>query len=310
MLPRITGEPGVVLCALAPVCGIGDDRYVQSAEPSQTAKLAAVARGQHRLRYRRPWVLDDPYALSLVGPAWEQLWAQMQAIFPDRVGEEATSGIVARSRYVEDVLQAGPFEQYVILGAGLDSFAWRRPDVLASTRVFEVDHPATQAWKRERAETMALPRNDRHVFAPVDFESGTLDAGLASAGFDPSVSTLFSWIAVMPYLTTDAIETTLRGLARTARGSQVALSYGVREDYLDDVGRRFVTLLQAVATRRGEPILTLLSPTQAEDLLTRCGLSVIDHLDRDALRERYLAGRDDIPLPYTTERLITAAVPR
>lgn len=290
--------------------GSGTIGAVQPAEPSQTAKFAAIARGQHRLTFRQPWILDDPYALSLVGAAWEQLYAELRAVFPDRVLEEAMSGIVARSRYVEDVLQTGTFEQYVILGAGLDSFAWRRPDVLASTRVFEVDHPATQAWKRKRAEVMALPRSDRHVFAPVDFESETLDAGLTSVGFDPSASTLFSWIAVMPYLSIEAIETTLRGLARAARGSQIALSYGVREEYLDDVGRRFISLLQRVATQRGEPLLTLLSPTEAEDLLTRCGLSVIDHLDRHALSERYLAGRSEVPLPYTVERVITAAVPR
>src|SRR5689334_14644054 len=166
--------------------GSGTIDEVQPAEPSQTAKLAAIARGQHRLMYRQPWMLDDPYALSLVGPAWVQVWAGLRAIFPDRVREEAMSGIVARSRYVEDVLEAGTFEQYVILGAGLDSFAWRRPDVLASTRVFEVDHAATLAWKRERAKVMALPSSGRHVFAPVDFEHETLDAGLASAGFDPS----------------------------------------------------------------------------------------------------------------------------
>jgi methyltransferase (TIGR00027 family) len=233
---------------------------VQRAEPSQTAKLAVIARGQHRLTYRQPWILDDPYALSLVGPAWEQLWAGLRAIFPDRVLEEAMSGIVTRSRYVEDLLEAGTFEQYVILGAGLDSFAWRRPDVLASTRVFEVDQPATQAWKRQRAEVMALPRSDRHVFAPVDFERETLDAGLASVGFDPLASTLFSWLAVIPYLTIGA--------------------------------------------------MTLLSPTEVEELLTRCGLSAVDHLHSHALRERYLAGRDDVPPPYTTERVIGAALPR
>ncbi|HET6867756.1 MAG TPA: class I SAM-dependent methyltransferase [Solirubrobacteraceae bacterium] len=283
---------------------------MQHGEPSQTAKLAAIARGQHRLRYRQPWILDDPYALSLVGPTWEDLWARMRAIFPDRAGDQAISGITARSRYVEDRLEAGTFAQYVILGAGLDSFAWRRPDLMASTRLFEVDHPATQTWKRERAEAMALPRSERHLFAPVDFERETLDGGLASAGFDPSATTLFSWLAVMPYLTLDAIETTLRGLSHTAPGSQIALSYGVREEYLDAVGHEFTSLLRGLAMQRGEPIVTLLSPTEAEDLLARCGLTVIDHLDRDALRERYLAGRDDVPPPYTTERVLTAAVPR
>jgi O-methyltransferase involved in polyketide biosynthesis len=112
----------------------------------------------------------------------------------------------------------------------------------------------------------------------------------------------------MPYLSIDAIETTLRGLACAARGSHVALSYGVCEEYLDDIGRQFISLLQRAARQRGEPILTLLSPTEAEDLVTRCGLSVVDHADRAALRERYLAGRNDVPPPYTTERVITAAV--
>ena len=279
-------------------------------EPSQTAKLAAIARGQHRLTHRKPWILDDPYALSLVGPEWVELWAALKAVFPDRAVEEAVSGIVVRSRYVEDRLEAGTFEQYVILGAGLDSFAWRRPDVLASTRVFEVDHAATQAWKRERAEVMALPRSEQHVFAPVDFERETLDAGLASVGFDPSASTMFSWLAVMPYLTLDAIEATLRGLAKVAPRSQLALSYGVREEYLDEVGRQFISILRALAMQRGEPVLTLLSPTEAKELLTRCGLSMIDHPDRAELRERYLAGRSDVPPPYTTERVITAAAPR
>jgi O-methyltransferase involved in polyketide biosynthesis len=114
----------------------------------------------------------------------------------------------------------------------------------------------------------------------------------------------------MPYLTLDAIETTLRGLARTAPGSHIALSYGVREEYLDEVGHEFTSRLRGLAMQRGEPIVTLLSPTEAEDILIRCGLTVVDHLDRDALRERYLGDRTDVPPPYTTERVLTATVPR
>ena len=130
-------------------------------------------------------MIDDPYALSLVGPSWKGLYKALCTVFPEPVREEAICGVAARSRYVEDVLAAGAFAQYVILGAGLDSFGWRRPDALRTLRVFEVDHPATQAWKRDRARVLALPRSDRHVFAPVDFETEKLDAGLASVGFDP-----------------------------------------------------------------------------------------------------------------------------
>jgi O-methyltransferase involved in polyketide biosynthesis len=124
------------------------------------------------------------------------------------------------------------------------------------------------------------------------------------------VPTLFSWLGVIPYLTIDAIDTTLRGLANAAAGSHVALSYAVRDEFLDDIGRQFNGLLQGIATQGGEPILTYLSPAEAEELITRCGLRVVEDLDRDALRERYLAGRDDIPPPYTPERVLTAAVPR
>jgi methyltransferase (TIGR00027 family) len=285
-------------------------RRMQPQEPSNTAKIAALARGYHRLLQRPPWVIDDPYALSLIGPGWEELWETLNAIFPDPVRDEGISGVAARARYVEDVLARGTFAQYVILGAGLDSFAWRRPDALAKLRLFEVDHPATQAWKRERAEVMALPRSDHHVFTPVDFEHQTLDAGLAAVGFDASAPTLYSWIAVIPYLTIEAVETTLRGLAGAAAGSQVVLSYAVTEDFRDDVGRRFVELLGAVAAQSGEPFLTFLSPSDAEELVARCGLEVVEHLDRDALRERFLAGRDDIASPYTVERVLSAAVPR
>jgi methyltransferase (TIGR00027 family) len=282
---------------------------MQAQEPSRTAKIAALGRGQHRLLQQPPWVLDDPYALSLIGPGWEELWAALSAIFPKPVRDEAICATAARSRYVEEVLAGGTFAQYVILGAGLDSFAWRRPDALAKLRVFEVDHPATQAWKRDRAEVMALPRSDHHVFTPVDFERETFDAGLAAVGFDPSASTLYSWIAVIPYLTMEAIETTLRGLAGAAAGSQVVLSYAVTDDFLDDIGRQFNELLRAVTAQSGEPLLTFLSPSEAEELVARCGLEVVEHLDRDALRERYLAGRDDVAPPYTAERVLTAAVP-
>jgi methyltransferase (TIGR00027 family) len=282
---------------------------MQPQEPSRTAKLAALARGQHRLQEKPPWVIDDPYALSLIGPGWEELLAALNAIFPEAVRDEAICFIAARSRYVEDVLAGGTFAQYVILGAGLDSFAWRRPDALAKLQVFEVDHPATQAWKRKRAEVMALPTSDHHVFTPVDFESETLDAGLAAVGFDASVPTLYSWLGVIPYLTMEAIETTLRGLAGAAAGSQVVLTFAVTEEFRDNHGRQFVELLNALAAQSGEPLLTFLSPSEAEELIARCGLEVVEHLDRDALRERYLAGRDDVAPPYTPERVLTAAVP-
>lgn len=151
---------------------------------SRTAMFTAILRGQHRQTHAQPWVFDDPYALSLVGPGWPGINAQLLALFGETIFEELIGMMCCRARYVKERLTAGRFTQFVILGAGLDSFAWRRPDLLKSLRVFEVDHPASQEWKRERVRTLALPLSDRHVFAPIDFETTTLREGLDAVGFD------------------------------------------------------------------------------------------------------------------------------
>ena len=117
------------------------------------------------------------------------------------------------------------FTQYVILGAGLDSFAWRRPGALTRLTVYEIDHPATQAWKRQRAEVVALPRSDRHAFAPIDFETQTLGEGLQAARIDWAAPTLFAWLGVAPYLTADAITATLETIATAGPGSELVLTY-------------------------------------------------------------------------------------
>jgi methyltransferase (TIGR00027 family) len=129
---------------------------------------AAVARGTHRLWDEPPWIFDDPFALILVGPWWEDIAAASRAL----------------ARYPEERLLEGDYSRYVVLGAGLDSFAWRRPDVCRGVRVFEVDHPATQAWKRDRVANLALPIGGQHLFVSVDFQTEALDDCLDSAGFD------------------------------------------------------------------------------------------------------------------------------
>lgn len=138
------------------------------AAPSRTAMLAALARGLLRMEETPPWVLDDAFALLLIGPAWQDLRELTSSLFPAQVLAEAAAAVCTRTRYVEDRLAAGGFAQYVILGAGLDSFAWRRPELLGSLRVFEVDHPASQAWKLERVKELALPLSDAQVLVPID----------------------------------------------------------------------------------------------------------------------------------------------
>lgn len=270
--------------------------------------LSAIGRGRHRLVDPPPWVLDDPFALPLVGPAWLEINAASSVALREPLLDGVRAFLVGRSRYAEDRLAAGDFTQYVILGAGLDSFAWRRPDLLHSLRVFEIDHPSMQAWKLERAAVLALPTNDKHILAPVDFETETLRDGLGGVGFDWSQPTLFSWLGVTMYLTSDAIKDTLATVASCVAGSEIVLSYPPTLPFLDDLGKEFLEVLKRTAAGAGEPILTALRPTDAVAMLEGCGLQVAEELSRDDLHERYFAGRTDNLTPHTVERLIAAVV--
>ena len=279
------------------------------ASASRTAMLAAVVRGRHRLEEEPPWILDDPFALGLVGPVWETVAEVGDARHSAELGRQLRAGLALRSRFAEDRLEAGGFSQYVLLGAGLDSFVWRRPDLLADVTVFEVDHPASQAWKRARMDELGLDAPDRQVFAPVDFETGSLGSGLDAAGFDRERPALFSWLGVVPYLTLPAVEATLRAVAACAPGSEVAVEYGLAPAYVDEVGREFTTGFLAVAEQAGEPLHTAWSPADAEEVMARCGLTVVDHPDRAELEARYFAGRPDGLRPWSVSGLLVARVP-
>jgi methyltransferase (TIGR00027 family) len=278
------------------------------AAPSRTAMLAAVARGLLRMQVTRPWVLDDAFALVLVGPAWQELREQLPSLFPAEVVREILAAVCTRSRYAEDRLAAGAFTQYVILGAGLDSFAWRRPDLLRSLRVFEVDHPASQAWKLERISDLALPLNDSQVFVPVNFEAESLQDALRAAGFDRGQPALFSWTGVAPYLTAPAIASTLRTIAGAAAGSEVVLSYRAEDSVLDEAGKEFVRIYAPLAASLGEPLQPGWPVIEIERLISQSGLKVVDHPARADLQSRYFTDRTDGLRPYNAETLVTARV--
>jgi methyltransferase (TIGR00027 family) len=277
--------------------------------PSRTAMMAALARGLFRLEAAPPWVLDDAFALVLVGPVWQEMREQLYPLFPGQVRNEVSAAVCTRSRYAEDRLAAGAFTQYVVLGAGLDSFAWRRPDLLGSLKVFEVDHPASQAWKLERVRDLALPLSGSQVFVPVDFEAEPLQDALGTAGFDWGQPAMFSWTGVAPYLTTPAIESTLRTIAGAAAGSEVVFSYWAEESALDDTGREYMRIYTPVAASLGEPVQPGWPVIEIERLIGQCGLKVVDHPARADLQQRYFAGRTDGLRPYTCETLVAARVP-
>src|SRR5580704_861454 len=194
------------------------------ARPSRTALRVAMRRAAHQI-FDHPRVLDDPIAMPIIGPrAAEKLRAENPAAF-GKYGLSIRAFMVARSRYAEDALArsiARGAGQYVILGAGLDTFAYRSPYAESALRVFEMDYPATQEWKRRNLKEAEIAIPASVTYAPVDFEHQTLAEGLRLAGFDATRPTFFSWLGVTMYLTDDAITSSLRLIASTPPGGGVA----------------------------------------------------------------------------------------
>ena len=183
--------------------------------------------------------------------------------------------------------------QYVVLGAGFDTFAYRNPHPESSLRVFEVDHPATQGWKRKMlaAAGIAVPGSLR--FAPVDFERETLDEGLARAGFDPAVPSFFSWLGVAMYLTDDAFTATLGKLGAAAPGSGLVLDYAVPRAHLGWLQRLAHDRLSRRVAAAGEPFRTFFTPGELRARLQRAGFRDVEDLGPDELNARYFQGRRD-----------------
>jgi methyltransferase (TIGR00027 family) len=277
--------------------------------PSNTAIMTAAARALHR-EEPPPCVLDDHLAPGLAG---EEGAAITRRLRDELSAEEMLAcgrWMCVRARLVEDVVEravAGGTHQYAILGAGLDSFAYRRPDRLAPLRVFEVDHPASQLWKRERLAELGVSLPANLIFAPVDFETQTLSAGLMEAGFDFGTGAVFSWIGVTMFLTLEAIEATLETVAACAPGSRIVLTYNPPLSALRDEELAMQRRVSGLAGEMGEPFISLFTPGEAEALLLRCGFGEVEHFGPAEAIRTYFADRPNVRLGVP-QRLLAATV--
>ena len=251
---------------------------LEMGEASGTAMMAAAARGAHLIRHGPRAVLADWLGWPLVGGGAEALMWRFRDVF-GALSDPMTTWLSARSRFGEDWLAESGAEQYVILGAGLDSFAWRDP---GRVRVFEVDHPGTQAWKRSRLRALDLAAPRDLVWVPVDFETQSIADGLAAAGVGLR-PTFVSWLGVTPYLSLEAIGAVLRGLPSCS----LAVSYGTPENMCDGAGRKPRELLLAFAREGGEPIVSLLSPDELADMLAGHGFAVVEDVGCEDAERRY-----------------------
>ena len=256
---------------------------------SKTALRVAIRRAAHQLM-EEPKVLDDPIAVRLLGSGFARDLERAS----HKVARDFRAFMAARSRYVEDQLKdavSKGVEQYVVLGAGLDTFAYRNP--FPSLRVLEVDFPATQEWKRLMLAEAAIALPTNLVFVPLDFEHKTLAEGLSDAGFDAARPAFFGWLGVVPYLTLEAFRATIGTIADMASGSVVSFDYAFPPETLSPPRRLVFDALSARVAAAGEPFQLFFSPEELEAELRRMGFRRIEQIDSEHLNALYFAGRAD-----------------
>lgn len=262
--------------------------------PSATAQRVAIRRAAHQI-LDQPKVLDDPIALRILGAeSASALQADPQSLERTPLARYLRAFMAVRSRFAEDELALAVergARQYVVLGAGLDTFAYRNP--YPGLHVFEVDHPATQAWKRERLGEAEIPIPGTLTFTPVNFENQTLSEGLRQSGFRFEEPTFFSWLGVTPYLTRDAITATLQFVAARPAGSGIVFDYGISPSLLSPAELWVFEALAKRVAAAGEPFQTFFDPAVLTADLRARGFVRIEDLDGKTLNERYFQDRTD-----------------
>jgi len=275
---------------------------------SKTAFGVAMRRAAHQI-LDDPKVLDDPIAVPIAGSD-AAAKIRSDGRFQSPFGRRFRAFMVARSRYAEDQLAAAIHRgarQYVVLGAGLDTFAYRNP--FPSLGVFELDHPATQAWKQERLREAGVPIPQNLVYAPIDFEKQSLGAALEAASFDATAVTFFSWLGVTPYLTREAAMSTFRYIAKMPPGSAVAFDYAVSRQSLNILQRIALDALSRRVAKAGEPFQLFFEPAELARSLKELGFHTIEDLGSREINTRYFSNRaDGLSVAGAVGRLMCASL--
>jgi methyltransferase (TIGR00027 family) len=257
-----------------------------------------------------PHILEDEIGLKLVDPNAD--WRLRPDMDPAGTRLFRAS-ILARARFVEDLVaeQAGRgIGQYVILGAGLDTFAQRRPELASDLQVFEVDQPGPQAWKQKRLSQIGLGAPSNLRFVPVNFEAGEdLWNALTAAGFNASQSAVVASTGVSMYLTRDAITATLRQVAALAPGSTLAMTFLLPLELMSPEVRPGFQMAENGARASGTPFISFFTPTDMLALAREAGFKQVQHVSAAALADRYFANRTDgLRPPSNSEEFLVATV--
>jgi methyltransferase (TIGR00027 family) len=268
---------------------------VRQGVPSRSALVVASLRAVHQL-LDEPLVLADRLALPLLGAPAEAALRDDPFRMNDPLSRGLRAALVARSRFVEDELSrciVAGMRQYVVLGAGLDTFACRNPYRDEGLRVFEVDHPGTQAWKQQLLAEAGIDVPPSLAFVAVDFERDDLGDALARSGFRADRPACVSWMGVSMYLTADAVLKTFRTVAGLAAGTCLCFDYRVPVAMLNPIERASSDVVEQRAAAVGEPWLSSFDPAQLQRQLLELGFSSAESATPDELNLRYFARRKD-----------------
>ena len=262
---------------------------METGRPSKTALRVAIRRAAHQLADPPP-VLDDPISIQLFGTGYARDLDRAM----EKVARDFRAYMAARSRLVEDKLAeavAQGVTQYVVLGAGLDTFAYRNP--FPSLRVFEVDFPATQEWKRDLLARAGIAVPASLTFVALDFEHKALATGLEEAGFDARRPAYFGWLGVVPYLTMEAFIATLGDVVRLPEGTAITFDFAFPPETLSPQRRAIFDRLAQRVSAAGEPFRLFFAPAELEKELHALGFRRVEQTDTDKLNELYFQNRVD-----------------
>jgi methyltransferase (TIGR00027 family) len=281
--------------------------HMAEQQASRTAQGVAFLRAVHQVMDSQPLILVDPVILTLFGPAGMQRMHDD----PDKLQTPSARGlrahVVLRSRFAEDRLEAAVqrgVEQYIILGAGYDTFAYRQPEWAHGIQIIEIDQPASQAAKRERLAATGIELPDNVALAEIDFERESLRQGLTRHGISMDVPTFFSWLGVTMYLTEDAVDAVLETVAAFPPSSEIVFTFSQpREPRLPGQPPSLAELAAAV----GEPWLSYFEPAYLESKLRRLGFTAIEFLSAEQAAACYFRDRADA-LPAPRRASIVSAI--
>jgi methyltransferase (TIGR00027 family) len=273
-------------------------------EPDNTAVRTALWRALHVQADAKPPVLEDEIGLKLIAPPdnWQER--------PDmKFTKRLRASIVARARFIEDLVieqSEQGIDQYIILGAGLDTFAQRRPDMASKLRIYEIDRPGTLAWKQQRLTELSFGVPDHLRFVPVDFETSSWWEQLLKAGFDSSRPAVVACTGVSLYLTKEAITATLKQMAALAPGSTLAMTFYLPIELLDEEDKPLQEMAEKGARAAGTPFVSFFSPDELLTMAGHAGFKQAKTISTKNMEQLYFAGRTDGLAPASGEIFLLA----